>query len=251
MTTDVAVPEMDMAQAAQLLGLNPRDPKTAAMVAVCQRYQLDPLLKHVVVIPGSGVYITRDGLLHVAHRSDQLDGIEIVEGPELVTGEWRATVVVYRKDMAHPFRFPGRYSTGGKNKQYAQEMAVARAESAALRRAFDITGIAGVDEIDVQHHVAAEPEPEPKPARKAKPKPKPSGRDYAGESLACMTADELRELWKSAHAEGALTDQVQAAIDARLAELRAWADAVAEEPGDAAEPIDAELVDEATGEVLS
>ena len=60
---------------AQYLGLNPNDAKSHAVVAVCERYELDPVLKHVIVIPKGGVYITRDGLLHIAHRSGQLDGI--------------------------------------------------------------------------------------------------------------------------------------------------------------------------------
>ncbi|MGH3370821.1 MAG: hypothetical protein ACRDPR_12560, partial [Nocardioidaceae bacterium] len=56
------------------LGLNPNDPKSRAVVAVARRYDLDPLLKHVVLIASkrtgkSDVYITRDGLLHTAHSS--------------------------------------------------------------------------------------------------------------------------------------------------------------------------------------
>jgi len=50
-------------------------------LAICHRYDLDPLLKHVQLIPSNkkddggkwtkaySVYITRDGLLHVAHES--------------------------------------------------------------------------------------------------------------------------------------------------------------------------------------
>jgi len=50
-------------------------------LAICARYNLDPLLKHVQLIPGNkkdesgqwvksySVYVTRDGLLHVAHES--------------------------------------------------------------------------------------------------------------------------------------------------------------------------------------
>jgi len=50
-------------------------------LAICARYNLDPLLKHVQLIPSNkkdesgkwtkaySVYVTRDGLLHVAHES--------------------------------------------------------------------------------------------------------------------------------------------------------------------------------------
>ena len=130
------------------LGLNPDDPRSQAVVAVAQRYDLDPLLKHVIVIPKGGVYITRDGLLHIAHRSGQLDGIVVEQEPTKSDDgkEWVARVSVYRKDMRHPFTFPGRYSTTGGNREYAQEMALKAAEAHALRRAFDVTGLPALDE---------------------------------------------------------------------------------------------------------
>ncbi len=158
--TDLAIrTEHDSAEIARLLGLNPRDPKTQAMVAVCQQYDLDPLLKHVVVIPQGGVYITRDGLLHVAHRSGQLDGIVIESGPELVDGEWRVVVSVYRKDMSRPFTFPGRYPAAGGNRKYAPEMALKVAECMALRRAFDVSGLAVQEEVEVGNQPAADHRP--------------------------------------------------------------------------------------------
>jgi len=144
---------------ARLLGMNPADPKTHAMVAVAQRYDLDPLLKHVVVIPGSGPYLTRDGLLHVAHRSGQFDGMVIESGPDLVDGEWRCVVSVYRKDMARPFTFPGRYSATGGNRKYAPEMAIKVAECMALRRAFDVSGMGVLEEAEVGNGPAPAPRP--------------------------------------------------------------------------------------------
>lgn len=128
------------------LGLNPNNPADRAMVAVCRHYGFDPILKHVVVIPKGGVYITRDGLLHVAHQSGQLDGIVVEDGPRLVDGEWVTKVSVYRKDMAHPFTFVGRYPTNGGNRQYAPEMSLKAAEAHALRRAFSIAGLPTLDE---------------------------------------------------------------------------------------------------------
>ena len=130
----------------QYLGLDPRNPASRAVVAVARTYGLDPVLKHVIVIPKGGAYITRDGLLHVAHRSGQLDGIVVEQEPTLVDGEWVARVSVYRKDMRHPFTYPGRYPVNGGNRQYAQEMAMKSAEAHALRRAFDITGLPTLDE---------------------------------------------------------------------------------------------------------
>lgn len=139
---------VDSGKVLAYLGLNPSDPKSQAAVSVAQRYDLDPVLKHVIVIPKGGVYITRDGLLHIAHRSGQLDGIVVEQEPTLSEDgrEWVCRVSVYRKDMGHPFTFPGRYPAAGGNRDYPQEMALKVAEAHALRRAFDVTGLPVVDE---------------------------------------------------------------------------------------------------------
>jgi hypothetical protein len=41
--------------------------------------------------------------------------------------------------MSRPFEYPGRYPTNYGNKKYGPEMAIARAESMALRRAFNVS----------------------------------------------------------------------------------------------------------------
>jgi hypothetical protein len=140
---------VDQQKVLQYLNLNPTDPKSHAVIAVCNRYGLDPLLKHVVVIPKSGPYVTRDAYLHVAHESGQLDGIVVEDGPRLSEDgtEWVCTVSVHRKDMSKPFTFPGRYPLDGQNRQYGQEMALKSAESHALRRAFDIAGLPSLEEL--------------------------------------------------------------------------------------------------------
>lgn len=155
------------------LGLNPSDPKSQAVVAVAQRYDLDPVLKHVIVIPKGGAYITRDGLLHVAHRSGQLDGIVVDQEPRLSEDgkEWSARVSVYRKDMGHPFTFPGRYPVSGLNREYAQEMALKAAEAHALRRAFDVAGLPALDEQRPEPNKPAESAAERMAAALADPEP--------------------------------------------------------------------------------
>jgi len=119
------------------IGINDRDPKAQAAVLVCQKYGFDPLLKHVVLIQGS-IYVTRDGLLSVAHRSGKLDGI-VVENQTSDQTHYIAKVSVHRKDMSYPFTYLGRYPKGGSNKLYGPEMAVKCAEVMALRRAFDVS----------------------------------------------------------------------------------------------------------------
>jgi len=127
------------------LGFDPNNASHRVAVKVADRYGLDLLLKELIVIAGKGAYITRDGLLSIAHRSGQLDGIVLDEQGKDDT-HWYAIVSVYRKDMQYPFRYPGRYPFKGSNKEYGPEMAIKVAESMALRRAFRITGVATLDE---------------------------------------------------------------------------------------------------------
>jgi hypothetical protein len=128
---------IDRARILSMIGLNPQDPKAQAVVAVAERYKLDPVLGHIAIITNSRTpYITRDGFLHIAHRSGHLDGIEIVDGPRREGGEWTARVAVYRDDMGHAFTYPGRAPTGTDN---GPELCIARAERRALRRAFAVT----------------------------------------------------------------------------------------------------------------
>jgi len=128
------------------LNLNPADPNVQALILVCREYGLDPVLKHMVLISGRP-YVTRDGLLHVAHRSGEFDGIEVVEEGES-DKEWWAKVSVYRKDMGRPFTYRGRYPKADAKHmaKFGPEMAVKVAEVMALRRAFDVTGIGAAEE---------------------------------------------------------------------------------------------------------
>ncbi len=119
------------------LRLDPARPDTQALLVIADKYGLDPILRHVVLIEGRP-YVTRDGLLHVAHKSGRFDGIEVVDGPELRGEHWFARVAVYRKDMARAIVYPGRYPKAGNNRKFAPEMAIKVAEVQALRRAFDV-----------------------------------------------------------------------------------------------------------------
>jgi hypothetical protein len=133
--------QMSQQEVMAYLGLNPRDPATVAHFAVCQRYDLDPLLKHVVIISGGGkasnLYVTRDGLLHVAHKSGRFDGLEVDVLEETQT-HFVAAATVWRKDMNRPFRFQGRYPKGGMMAKHGPEMAEKVAVCRALRHAFDV-----------------------------------------------------------------------------------------------------------------
>lgn len=141
----MAVNEQDTKRQQALLkavGLDrvPPEQRELAM-AIADRYGLDLLLKHLVLVDGRP-YITRDGLLHIAHRSGAFDGMEVTDptivdiGPEKC---WTARCSVYRRDMTRPFTYAGRYPTKGGNQRFAPEMAVKVSEVMALRRAFDVS----------------------------------------------------------------------------------------------------------------
>lgn len=116
------------------LGFDKLTPEVRELtLAIADRYDLDPMLRHLVMVEGKP-FITRDGLLWVAHRSGVFDGIEVTL-PEKVDRYWRCTASVWRKDMSRPTVYPGRYPAGAKNDE---EMAIKCAESMALRRAFNV-----------------------------------------------------------------------------------------------------------------
>jgi len=150
------VDHVDRDAVLKTLNLDPSKPQTQALLLICQRYDLDPLLKHVVLIDGRP-YITRDGYLHIAHSLGVFDGIEVLEEGE-DDSHWWARVSVYREDMGRPFTYRGRYPKKGTNARYGPEMAVKCAEVASLRRAFNVTGVGAADERwDVDTHEQIDP----------------------------------------------------------------------------------------------
>lgn len=122
-------------------------------IHIANRYDLDLMLKHIVMVDGRP-YITRDGLLHIAHRSGQLDGIETTD-PVVIDKFWTAKASVYRKDMSRPFTYGGRYPVDGQNRKFGPEMALKVAESMALRRAFDVAAPVAEERWDAEQPVSA------------------------------------------------------------------------------------------------
>ena len=138
------------------VGLDKVSPEQRELaVAIAKRYDLDLLLRHVVLVDGKS-YITRDALLWIAHRSGQFDGIGVTR-PVVEDDYWYAEATVYRKDMSHPFVYGGRYPVKGGNQKFAPEMAVKVAESMALRRAFNVSAPSADERWDVDVPTA-EPE---------------------------------------------------------------------------------------------
>jgi hypothetical protein len=144
------------------LGLEADSIEAQALVLVCKRYSLDPLLGHIDIIKvkggGTKIYVSRDGMLEVAHRSGVFDGITVDEERRNSDNDgWTAYVSVWRKDMAHPFRYGAQCQDSEPQAKDGNgpAMALARAERRALRRAFNIPVADDIDEpppVEVDHY---------------------------------------------------------------------------------------------------
>lgn len=137
-------PRFGPSDAAKALGYDLARPETQVLIAIANRYRLDPLIRQIELIPtrsGLRPYISRDGYLEIAHRSGKLDGIVVDEERRNSTGDgFTAYVSVYRKDMGHPFRYGAQCKDTEPQAKNGNgpEMALARAERRALMRAFNI-----------------------------------------------------------------------------------------------------------------
>ena len=121
---------------------SPAQIETLIVVGKCtkpNRYDLDPLMGHVVLINGK-CFVTHKGLMHKAHTSGHFDGIRHSFGKDGL-GEF-CECQVFRKDMTHAFEgriYLDEYRNAGPVwKQYPRAMAAKTAESFVLRRAFDV-----------------------------------------------------------------------------------------------------------------
>jgi len=118
------------------LGLNPANPLAQALVLVAQRYDLDPVLKHVGIYD-EAVYVHLAGYLHIANRHPTYQGIETIR-------EWdderyyHAEVRVHRSDRDFAFQRRGKSLKEKPKKNggtYVDEHADAKAYAQACRRA--------------------------------------------------------------------------------------------------------------------
>ena len=187
-------------------GVPDEDVKLA--LAICGRYGLDPLLRHVVLIPGGkngryNVYITRDGLLHVAHASGKAWSLE-VEEPKRLENPYTGKPDIYLRGRVRVVDERGReqvYEGGVWFSEYAQKGGAWSTHPAAmhqkvlevylLRRAFDVA-LTPVEEVGVE--VPAGPAPV---ETRALPPEKPITREQMARIAALaqrvgMERDELR-----------------------------------------------------------
>lgn len=135
----------------------------AYMLELARIYRLDPFRKQIWATP-AGIFIGRDGFLEIAHASGDFDGIDTTfeeKDGEVIS----ATCTVWNKRMSHPVRFTARMkefvrrSTGkpGAWEKMPSVMLQKCAESHALRRAFNISGLYDEAEFEPIEYVQTGP----------------------------------------------------------------------------------------------
>jgi len=150
------------------------------LMYMSQKYGLDILTKQIWCVKYSGqpaqIYTSRDGFISIAHRIKTPDGRPALDGfntkidriPERFSVryydtqkkryetfdsdfQYIATCTVHRKDMEHPIEitvYEEEYSTGRNLWQSKRRTMIGKvAESQAFRKAFDISGLYGEDEM--------------------------------------------------------------------------------------------------------
>jgi phage recombination protein Bet len=163
----------------QFFPQNASDIEMKYCMSVAEKFNLNPILKQIFFIArksktDNGQWIEkieplagRDSFLTLAHRSGKFAGIEtsteIKPTAKLINGEWEqkndlvAICKVYRSDMERPVIVEVSYSEyvqkNGQGeitkfwREKPETMLKKVAESQALRKAFDITGLYAEEEI--------------------------------------------------------------------------------------------------------
>lgn len=145
-----------------------------SLIYLAEQYELDPLKKEIIFIKGRTPLTTRDGLLKIANRDPQFDGIggdAVYEGDIITKGDNEALHItygpdhlafnhsklkgafanVYRKDRSKAtsvFVSMRDYLKDNQIwKQYPNAMILKVAESMALKRAFSLSGLTSQEEV--------------------------------------------------------------------------------------------------------
>lgn len=172
------------------------DPEFVMFLEVVGRYGLDPFAKQVyaVKMPGKNgaagkveIMVSRDGLLALANRQPDFEGMEgdvVREGDQVsrtaegfahtydadeaaerlerpIVGAWAR---VYRRGRRPTFFLAPMHSYRKDSpvwKRYPDAMISKVAESAALRKAFSISGVVGEDEVEYREAYEAVEDVEP------------------------------------------------------------------------------------------
>jgi phage recombination protein Bet len=146
----------DKALIRQTVAKGATDSEFKLLLYTAAKYDLDPLVKQIWCVKygdkPAAIYTSRDGFLHLAHKSGQFDGMETVAIHNAKGELTGAKCSVWRKGYGRPFVVEvalKEYNTNQNQWSKMPETMIKKvAESQCLRRAFDISGLYEPGEID-------------------------------------------------------------------------------------------------------
>lgn len=148
------------------------DEEFAALVVICNEYQLNPLLKEIYAFPAKGgivPMVSIDGWISLINRQPNYDGVKFIMDFDDNGKPFSCTCELYAKHRAHPIVITEYYRECYRNtdpwNQMPNRMIRHKALIQAARIAFGFSGI--VDEDDA--HVIAGIPPIAQSARQIRP----------------------------------------------------------------------------------
>lgn len=279
MTTALAIPqsgdqtswtdqEKALVEAAGLVNrgkLAPR-PTVEAFLSHCHRTGLDPIARQIYCIERGGRWTTQvsiDGARLVAERSKQYQGqtpTQWTADGETWVDVWlskeapaAARVGVYRAGFQAPLFAVAtfdQYNPGTSMWKKMPALMLGKcAEMLALRKAFpqDLSGLYSAEEMAQADTPARSPQTQQKPVE-AEPEVRAPSKDWLPEVNACRSRDELRPLYQAAQEAGDLNVVMD---DGKTFKDYLWAlrDRLPEHTPEESDEVEAEVVDEQSGEV--
>ena len=143
----------------EIIAKNCTEPEFKILLYMARQYGLDPMLKQIWAVKRNErdpalIFVGRDGMLAIAHRSGQFDGMQsgvVYEGEGKDKHPVSAWCEIWRKDMSHSFKSEvlfSEYNTGFSVwKSNPSAMIIKVVESVGLRKAFSVSGVYSPEEI--------------------------------------------------------------------------------------------------------
>ena len=143
----------------EIIAKNCTEPEFKILLYMARQYGLDPMLKQIWAVKRNerdpySIFVGRDGMLAIAHRSGQFDGMQsgvVYEGEGKDKHPVSAWCEIWRKDMSHSFKSEvlfSEYDTGFSVwKSNPSAMIIKVVESVGLRKAFSVSGVYSPEEI--------------------------------------------------------------------------------------------------------
>lgn len=193
------------------------------MLELAKKYGLDPFARQIYCTK-VGIIVSRDGLLAIAHRSGDFDGIQTEFTHDKAGNIISSTTTVWRKNISHPFVETAYWAEYAKDTEvwnkFKHPMMQKCSERMALSKAYAITGLYAEEElspnprppvdsgyIDVEPLPAEEPVkpaplPETAPAKKTRAVAPPTKNLYTEQ----QAKDAIHRMQQLSMATGGLME---------------------------------------------